>query len=315
MKLSDLWRHTYRDVVLPPSQDAEFFSQTRNVTNIAFDGDIVAVRGPRFERIESQVKIPSYKLNYVTENQGRFAISTKGDQLEVMAPSATLQRNASTQPKVEKTLSQAQVDRGWQEVNKDKAAQLKQAAAQQAPVPSSLPRRPAPAKPMVANSKNQPAQTGVEQKLPGAPPVRKLRRRSGPRRNQRQLLPMRVEQGPASLANPRLIRGSPPNSKSKDSSRANRQLRLWKSRKIRHTRRNNRCLRSGQKLRIGLQTNAKKNRCTNRKNNWSPAGNSRQTMVQMEEPRPPNRSAKSPSGTKSRAIGASSSALSLSPTF
>jgi hypothetical protein len=170
VKTSDLSRPCYRDVVLPRSKDTEFFSETKNVTNIAFDGDIVAVKGPRYEEIQSEVKIPSYKLNFVTENQGRFAINTKGDQLEVMAPPATLQRNASIQPKTEKTLSQAQVDHGWQEVNKEKAEQLRQAAAQQAPVPAALPPNPAPPKPAVTGRENQPAQTDNEQKPANSPP-------------------------------------------------------------------------------------------------------------------------------------------------
>src|ERR1700751_3851951 len=169
VKTSDLARPSYQDVVLPPSKDTEFFSETKNVTNIAFDGDIVAVNGPRYEQIESEVKVPSYKLNYVTDNQGRFAINTKGYRLEVLAPPATLQRSASSQPKIEKTLSQAQVDHGWQEVNKEKAAQLRQAAAQQAPVPANLPPKPAPLNPAVAATENQPAQTDKEQKPTNTP--------------------------------------------------------------------------------------------------------------------------------------------------
>src|SRR6516164_9046519 len=51
VKTSDLSRPSYRDVVLPPSKDTEFFSETKNVTNIAFDGDIVADNGPRYEQI------------------------------------------------------------------------------------------------------------------------------------------------------------------------------------------------------------------------------------------------------------------------
>jgi hypothetical protein len=168
VKISDLSQPSYREVILPPSEDAEFFSETRNVTNVAFDGDIVAVNGPRYERIQSQAKVPSYKLNYLTENQGRFGINTRGDQLEVVAPPATLQRAASMQPKIEKTLSQTQLDHGWQEVSQQKAAQMKKAAAQQAPVPGNLPPSPTPSKP-TTNVENQPPQIDREQKRSSAP--------------------------------------------------------------------------------------------------------------------------------------------------
>jgi hypothetical protein len=166
VKIGDLSRPSYRDVIVPPANNVEFFTRTKNVTDIVYGNDLVAVNGPRYEQIASQAKIPSYKLNYVTGNEGRFGINTKGDQLEVMAPSARLQTSASVQPKVEKTLGQAQMDRGWQEVDKQKAAQLKQAIEQQAPVPASVPPKAAASK-----SQNQPAQTGRQQPSTSNPPA------------------------------------------------------------------------------------------------------------------------------------------------
>jgi hypothetical protein len=171
VKVSDLSRPSYRDALLPPESNVEFFTKTRNVTQIVYNNDIVAVNGPRYEQIASQAKIPSYKLHYVTGNEGRFGTNTKGDQLEVIAPAAKLQTTASVQPKVEKTLAQAQVDRGWQEIDKQKAAQLKQAIQQQAPVPANLPPKPAAAKPAIANPQNQPAQTSQQQPAAGNPPA------------------------------------------------------------------------------------------------------------------------------------------------
>jgi hypothetical protein len=152
VKTGDLSRPTYRDVIVQPSQDTEFYARSKNVTSISFGGDIVTVNGPRYERIASQTKIPTYKLNYVNESDGRFGIKTAGNELNVAAPAANLQRTASTQPKIEKTLAQAQVDDGWQKVNKEQAAQLKKTAEQQAPVPANLPAKPAPPKPIAGNN-------------------------------------------------------------------------------------------------------------------------------------------------------------------
>jgi ribonuclease E len=163
VKTGDLSRPTYRDVIVQPSQDTEFYSRSKNVTSISFGGDIVTVNGPRYEQIASQAKIPTYKLNYVNESDGRFGIKTAGNELNVAAPAANLQRTASTQPKIEKTLAQAQVDDGWQKVNKEQAAQLKKTAEQQAPIPANLAAKPAPPKPIAGNNtQGQPSQTDAQ---------------------------------------------------------------------------------------------------------------------------------------------------------
>src|SRR5215469_11148181 len=164
VKIVDLSRPTYRDVILTPANDVELFSRTRNVTDIAYGGNVVAVNGPRYQQVASQVKIPSYKLSYVTENAGRFGINPKGGQLEVMAPPPKLQHSATVQPKIEKALGQTQVERGWQLVDQEKTAQLKQTMDHQTPVPADLPPKPLP-----ANAQNQPAEKGRQQQTPGNP--------------------------------------------------------------------------------------------------------------------------------------------------
>jgi hypothetical protein len=157
VRTSDLGRETYRDVAIEPAQNVQFITQTRNVTNVAFGGNGVVVNGPDYNRVASRAKIAQYKLNYVTENQGRFGTNLSGNQLQVMAPAMKLQRNASAQPKVERQLAQAAVDHGWAGIDQSKAAQLKQAIQQQAPPPASLPQKAAP-KPVTAPGQNQPAQ-------------------------------------------------------------------------------------------------------------------------------------------------------------
>jgi hypothetical protein len=174
VQTSDLGRETYRDVAIQPAQNVQFITQTRNVTNVAFAGNGVVVNGPDYNRIASRAKIAQYKLNYVTENQGRFGTQVSGNQLQVMAPAMKLQRNASAQPKVERQLAQAAVDHGWAGIDQSKAAQLKQAIKQQAPPPASLPQKAAP-KPVTAGGQNQPAQgttgQGSQQPAQGAQPA------------------------------------------------------------------------------------------------------------------------------------------------
>ena len=198
---SDLARPTYRDVIVPSDQNAAFLTQTRNVTNIANGNNGVTVNGPAYEQLASQVNIPQYKLHYVTENQGRFGTSTRGNELQVMAPPATLQRNATVQPKVEKQLAQAELDHGWQRIDQAKATQLKQTMEKQAPVPANLPPKPAAPKPLMGATQNQPAQTTREQQPAGnmATPA--------PRPNQPRPA---TQQGTPQGATPAPAAGAPP---------------------------------------------------------------------------------------------------------
>jgi hypothetical protein len=96
--------------------------------------------------------------DYVTGNEGRFGINPKGNELQVMAPPSKLQQSATIKPKIEKTLGQTQVERGWQEIDQEKTAQLKQTMERQAPVPADLPPKPA-----TMNSQNQPVEKGRQQ--------------------------------------------------------------------------------------------------------------------------------------------------------
>jgi hypothetical protein len=157
VRTGDLGRETYRDIAIQPAQNVDFITQTRNVTNIAFGGNGVVANGPDYNQIASRAKIAQYKLNYVSDNQGKFGTSVAGNQLQVMSPAMNLQRNATVQPKVERQLAQAGVDHGWKGIDQSRAAQIKESIQQQAPPPASLPQR-APAKPATVGGQNQPAQ-------------------------------------------------------------------------------------------------------------------------------------------------------------
>ena len=171
LRTADLARPTYRGVIMPPRQNVEFFTETTNVTNIVYQNNAVIVEGPRYEQIASRVNLPRYKLNYVTENQGRFGINTRGNQLQVVAPPPVLQRSASVPPKIERQLAQAPVYHGWQGVNPATAAQLKQAMEKQAPIPANLPPNPpTPKRVAVSGTPNQPPRPADQQPARANPP-------------------------------------------------------------------------------------------------------------------------------------------------
>jgi hypothetical protein len=209
VKIVDLSRPTYRDVILTPENNVELFSSTRNVTDIVYSDNAVAVNGPHYEQVASQVKIPSYKLNYVTANEGRFGINTRGDQLQVMAPPLQLQQSGTVEPKIEKTLGQAQVERGWQEIDQQKVAQLKQKMQRQAPVPASLPPKPTPPRPVMAKAQNQPTPNAQNQQTPNAPSRPPANTQNQPPANTQNQRTPNLQNQPAEKADQQQTSGQP----------------------------------------------------------------------------------------------------------
>jgi hypothetical protein len=168
VNVADLARPTYREAIAPSDQNVEFLTETKNVTNITHGKDGVMVKGPAYEQLAAKARVPQYKLHFVGENQGQFGTNTRGNELQVAAPPATLQRNATMQPKVEKQLAKADLDHGWKQIDQAKANQLKQTMEKQAPVPSNLPPRPAASKSETGATSNEPAQTTREQQPGGS---------------------------------------------------------------------------------------------------------------------------------------------------
>jgi hypothetical protein len=219
VKIGDLSRPTYRDVMLTPADNVELFSRTRNVTDIVYGSNVVAVNGPRYEQVAPQVKIPSYKLSYVTGNEGRYGINTRGNQLQVTGPPSKLQQSATEQPKIEKALSQTQVERGWQEIDQQKTAQLKQTMQRQAPVPADLPPQPTPPTPVMAKAQNQAPPNPPNQPLPNAPNQPPANAQSQPVSNVQNQPPPNAQGQPASN-----VQNQPPaNSQNQPAEKARQQ--------------------------------------------------------------------------------------------
>jgi hypothetical protein len=159
VKTTDLPNQSYRRFIASSQDNFDIISRTKNVTGIYFGKTGVIDSGPDYDRLvqTSNIKIDRYKLNFVQQNsQGaQFGTAARGDQLQVLAPAARLQRAATVQPKIAANIENAQVDRGWQGIDETRAKQLKQTWQTQAPVPGGLPPNPAPAKPVFARLTGQ----------------------------------------------------------------------------------------------------------------------------------------------------------------
>ena len=158
IRIGDFCRPSYREFWVPPQQNLVLINRTTNITNITYNNSVVYNYGPPYQRVSQLVQqragqqVPNYKINYAAQKQlnAGFKTAAQGNQLNVIAPPQKLRAVATAEPKVAKQLGKAQVERGWQNVPEGQAQQLRHQFAEKAPVPQSLPPRPAlPGKPRI----------------------------------------------------------------------------------------------------------------------------------------------------------------------
>src|SRR4029077_15915526 len=156
LKAVDLVRPTYRQAILPPQQSLTIINQTRNVTNIIYNNNVVNNYGPQYQQLAqiTNNRLERYQIDYQQQARpnANFRTVVTGNQVQVVAPPPQLERRATIAPSDARQLKNAQVDRGWQNIDPTKAQQLKQAFQQNAPpVPKALPPQPPPPpKPIIA---------------------------------------------------------------------------------------------------------------------------------------------------------------------
>jgi hypothetical protein len=112
-----------------------------------------------------QVKL---SLNPATDSHAKYGQTLQGNQLNVVAPSATLKPQATHVPPVQNRIENPQVEKGWQGVKPQDVEKLKRSIAEQNPPPKDLP-KPSPFVNPQIGSKGQVAGSptpGAGQKTP-----------------------------------------------------------------------------------------------------------------------------------------------------
>ena len=172
IRVGDFCRPSYRQYFAPPQQILALINRTRNVTNITYNNNAIFNNGPQYQRVSQLVeqragqRVPNYRINYAAQKHpnSAFKTSIQGNQLNVFAPPQKLKPIFAGQPQGVKQLGKRQVERGWQNVPQEQTQQLRQQFAQQAPVPQTLPPKPAlPGKPQIQTV------TKTEAQPPGGP--------------------------------------------------------------------------------------------------------------------------------------------------
>ena len=146
---------SYAQYVVPPAQNVQIISQTKNVTNIVTNNTVINNFGPQVQTVAAKTNqnIQPVKLafNPATGPNASYGQTLQGNQLNVVAPPATLKPAATQIPPVQNRIANPVVEKGWQGVKPQDAEKLRKTIAEQNPVPKDLPKPTPFVKPQIAS--------------------------------------------------------------------------------------------------------------------------------------------------------------------
>jgi probable HAF family extracellular repeat protein len=154
---------SYANYIEPPGRNVQIISETKNVTNIVTNNNVINNFGPPVQTVitktNQNIQPVKIALTPTTGHQTNYGQTLNGNQLNVVAPPAALHAQATHLPAVQTRVANPQVDKGWQGVNSQDAEKLKRTIAEQNPPPKNL---PSPT-PFVSQ------QTGIQRQVTGTP--------------------------------------------------------------------------------------------------------------------------------------------------
>jgi probable HAF family extracellular repeat protein len=138
------WREpSYAAYIEPPEQNVQIIRETKNVTNIVNNNNVINNFGPLVQNVSrmtnqniQQVKIA---LNPVTDPRANYGQTQQANRLNVTAPPAVLSPQAKHVPSVQNRIANPQVEKGWGHVKPQEVAELQKTIAEQNPPPKDLP--------------------------------------------------------------------------------------------------------------------------------------------------------------------------------
>jgi hypothetical protein len=138
-------------VARPWRENITFINETRNITNISYQNNIVINQGPRYEEVVrvSEQPIRRLRLDRRTDitadvrSPDAFRTRVEGESLAIAAP--TITRTGEAAPKrIGRKVAKAEVNRGWKGVGSEQEVQkLRAKVKSDAPqAPAELPKEP-----------------------------------------------------------------------------------------------------------------------------------------------------------------------------
>jgi probable HAF family extracellular repeat protein len=142
------WREpSYARYIVPSERNVQIINETRNVTNIVTNNNVINNFGPPVQnvarRTNQNIQQVQLAFNPATDRRANYGQTRQGNQLNVIAPPTTLKAQAAHAPSVHNRIVNPQVEKGWHGIKPQNAEKLKKTIAEQNPQPKGLP-RPAP---------------------------------------------------------------------------------------------------------------------------------------------------------------------------
>src|SRR5271165_6502428 len=135
---------SYAQYIEPRERNVQIINETRNVTNIVTNNNVINNFGPPVQTVATKTNqnIQQVKLSFTpaTDPHARYGQTLQGNQLNVVAPSAILKSQATRGPPVQSRIANPQVEKGWQGLKPEDAEKLKKTVAEQNPPPRDLPK-------------------------------------------------------------------------------------------------------------------------------------------------------------------------------
>ena len=169
------WREpSYTRFVERPDRNAQFIRETRNVTNIVANNNAINNFGPPVQNVarRSNQNIEQVRLALSTPTGPRanYGQTRQGNQLNVVAPAATLKPQAIRAPSVQNHLVNPRIEKGWRGVKPQDAEKLKKTIAEQNPQPKDLPKPAALVKPQIGQGGGPGSPRAIGSPVPNGSP-------------------------------------------------------------------------------------------------------------------------------------------------
>jgi probable HAF family extracellular repeat protein len=162
---------SYARYIEPPERNVQIITETKNVTNIVTNNNVINNFGPPVQTVAAKsnqnIQQVRLALNPATDPNAHYGQTLQGNQLNVVAPPAVLKPAAVQTPAVQNRIVNPVVEKGWQGVKPQDAEKLKQTIAQQNPVPKDLPKPTPFVNPQVAQKAGSPGATGSPSAVAG----------------------------------------------------------------------------------------------------------------------------------------------------
>ena len=150
------WREpSYARYIVPSERNVQIIRETRNVTNIVTNNNVINNFGPPVQnvarRTNQNIQQVQLAFNPATGRRTNYGQTRQGNQLNVIAPPTTLQAQAAHVPSAQNRIVNPQVEKGWHGIKPQNAEKLKRTIAEQNPQPKDLPRPKPFVNPQIGN--------------------------------------------------------------------------------------------------------------------------------------------------------------------